>query len=74
MVVHEGSDQNNFGAEDYNMSIFILYAGFSESNLKAEGYKSTDDYFMGRSTFNESVFGWRGIKVAWGGSTNLQMF
>ena len=55
--------------DDY-LQIIILYAGFSESNLKAEGYKSTDDYFMGRSRFNESVFGWRGIKVAWSGSTD----
>ena len=68
VVIHEGFDQNNIEAEDYNMMTicksFFLYAGFSESNLRAQGYNSTDDYFMGRSRFNDSVFGWRGIKVA----------
>ena len=34
--------------------------GFNSSALKEEGYESISEYFMGRSRYNSSLYGWAG--------------
>ena len=39
---------------------FIVRPGMRETELSLAGYHSSEDYFFGRSRFNQSVLGWGG--------------